>query len=412
MAAVTLNGELATSATIHVPHRGPWWADVAIDSDAEIEGSAELEVFGGEGGSTKLLGTAAPERSGTHSLVRMVRVVAGAGAWGDHVPARGYANDAGVKARNVIEDLASAIGETLAPAIAPATSRLGSHWTRRAGPAGESLSAAAGAPGWYVDFNGITQVGARPSAEADDEQIEILDYDPVTRMVTLSAESLDAIPIGATLSKDLDDPVTIHSIEFTVRDEAAIVYVWGGGASDATTQTTDALRAIVEHVRDERLLGTYRYRVSSMAGKRVDLQVVRKASGLPDLLRVSEWVTPGLWAKLQKGSEVLVQFIDGLRNAPVITGAVGADGDGHVPDAIEVAGGGQRVARQGDLVQSGGVGTVLTLVPLVPGTVSPSGGLLPSTPLLVSFSELTPTPETADPLFGAVSTGSPKVTSG
>jgi hypothetical protein len=67
----------------------------------------------------------------------------------------------------------------------------------------------------------------------------------------------------------------------------------------------------------------------------------------------------------------------------------------------------QRAARQGDLVQSGGVGCCVVLTPLVPG---PPGPLTPATPYLISFSSSpSDVGPLAKPLFGAISNGSPKV---
>jgi hypothetical protein len=75
-----------------------------------------------------------------------------------------------------------------------------------------------------------------------------------------------------------------------------------------------------------------RFRVVEMAGERVNLQVVAKALGLPDILPVS--ISPGmsgLKAKLTPGTIVLVQFVDGDPTQPVITHFAGADQQGFEP---------------------------------------------------------------------------------
>jgi hypothetical protein len=91
--------------------------------------------------------------------------------------------------------------------------------------------------------------------------------------------------------------------------------------------------------------------VSMAPDGRVNLQAVRKAAGLPDVLPVAQW--PGLagsHAELAQGAEVLVEFIEGDRTMPIVTRYVGKDGPGFVPVSVSLCGGESPVARVGDFV--------------------------------------------------------------
>lgn len=60
--------------------------------------------------------------------------------------------------------------------------------------------------------------------------------------------------------------------------------------------------------------------VESAKLTRVELQIVQKATGFPDMLMIEQWSgAAGASAELAPGSMVLVQFIDGDREQPIVT---------------------------------------------------------------------------------------------
>lgn len=97
-----------------------------------------------------------------------------------------------------------------------------------------------------------------------------------------------------------------------------------------------AFRALVrEALPNYAFHGLYRYRVVRMAGHRVDLQAVRKAPGLPNILPVP--VHPGaagLAAELSPGALVLVEFVEGDPGQPVVTHFSTKDDPGFLPVAL------------------------------------------------------------------------------
>lgn len=98
------------------------------------------------------------------------------------------------------------------------------------------------------------------------------------------------------------------------------------------------------------------YRVVSQAGDAVDLQIVRKASGLPDVARVYARPVAGHKATYTPGSLVLVVFVDGDPTRPFLAfgGVVGAPGT--IPASAELdANGTIRIGRNASEVVVGSV---------------------------------------------------------
>jgi hypothetical protein len=84
-----------------------------------------------------------------------------------------------------------------------------------------------------------------------------------------------------------------------------------------------------------RLLDTVR-----MSADRVELQIVNRALGLPDILPISQWPgAAGVWAQLQPGALVLVQFIDGDPSQPIVTHYEPKGGAGFRPVEMHLCAG-------------------------------------------------------------------------
>ncbi|WP_437606251.1 hypothetical protein WMF20_35365 [Sorangium sp. So ce834] len=82
-------------------------------------------------------------------------------------------------------------------------------------------------------------------------------------------------------------------------------------------------------------LGRYRYRVIAMQGERAVLQAVRKEPGLPDLPPIPIVAgMAGLFAELTPSAIVLVEFIEGDPNLPIITGFSRDGGETFVPVSL------------------------------------------------------------------------------
>lgn len=342
-----VNGQRLTELRLMVGLSGPWVAECDFEAEPDVSGRVRLEV-----GALALSGTVDQAANGVFGMRRKARIVGGAGGWARSVEPKAYHNDAGVKARLIAEDAARAVGETLGD-IVPRAERVGKDYVRQVGPASRALEDVLGGVPWWVDYEGVTHAGARPSEELSASAYEVLAYDPRERVATLAVDDPGAVRVGSILTKRIERPQAVRSLELRVTPDELRLRAYCGGLEGGYGQATDLLRAIIARVTDAKLFGAYRYRVVRMAGERVELQSVRNLVGLPDLLPISMWPgVAGVHAELAPGAEVLVQFLEGDRAQPIVTAFAGKDGAGFVPTQLMLGGaGGAPAARQGDAVE-------------------------------------------------------------
>lgn len=325
-----IGGHGIAAATVHIPGTGPWFAELDFEADPDVSGKVTLVL-----GELELVGTVDAAHDGTHGLQRRTRIVAGGGGWAKLLAAKHYHNDAGVRARTVAEDAAREAGETLGETFAPAAERVGNDYVRQSGPASRVLEDVIGAVPWWVDFDGATHAGSRAEAEADAGSYEVLEFSPAERRVELAVDDLRAIGIGSILSERLDAPQTVRELELDVRQGAVRIRAWTGGEAGARGRLHDLIRTVVARAIDGKLFGRWRYRVSKISGDRLELQAVRGAAGLPDLLPISMWPgVAGVHVEPAIGAEVLVEFIEGDRTMPIVTHFAGKDGVGWTPSKL------------------------------------------------------------------------------
>lgn len=365
----TINGEPTSLVEVHVAATGPWWADVdCVEApDLPATGLVSLRV-----GALTLAGAVDPDAAGTFGMQRRVRVIGGAGGWGRLLPAKAYHSDAGVSALLVAQDAAREAGETIVGFASP-SARVGVDYVRQAGPASRALEDVTGGAEWWVNYDGTTTVGTRPTAPAARGAYELVDYDPRHRVALLAVDDLSLVGIGSVLSDRFDVPATVRELVITVTPDSSRVRVWTG--ESRISRMAGIFRALVDRATDSRLHGLWRYRVVRMSGGeltdgRVELQAISRAAGLPDVLPVSCIPgVPGIWASLTPGSEVAVQFLEGDRTMPRVTHYDGKDRPGFLPGrlligaVVDAAG----AARAGDSVRV----EIPASTVLVPSAVAP-----------------------------------------
>lgn len=343
-AFATANGYELTKCELRVPWAGMWWADVWLADSVELSGVVTLRL-----GNLTAVGTVDPRYSGTFGASRAARIVAGAGAWGALLASRSYHSDGGVSASLVASDAARECGETMGD-CAPAVARLGSDWERESGPASQALELAAGGAAWWVGLDGVTRVGSRPTAEADPEKYSLLTFSPTSQSAVLSVDDPSDIGVGSIISDRLEAPATVREVSYTVDAAAFRVTCWLGGTGASEGRLRDAARGLVEALTRGKLWGLYAYRVVSMVSRRVNLQAVSRAVGLPDMVAVSQRPgIPGAWAELTPGVVVLVAFVAGSPAEPVIVGYSPNGDPAAVPVSLELCGT-RPAARVGDTI--------------------------------------------------------------
>jgi hypothetical protein len=339
---LTLGGIPFTKARISVPASGVWTADVDMAAEKDVPtGRVVLQI-----GDTAMQCTVDADATGDFQGLRRLRVYGGAAGWRKVATVRSYANDAGVKASVVAGDAAADAGETLSWT---STSRIAAHYTRNAVPYSQILDDVA--PGWHVDFDGVTRVDARANANPQPTDYDVIDYNARDRVVELVTSNISKILPGAVISNRLPTALTISAVEYVINPDGFRVFAFCRPAD--CTELADALVAIARHALAGKLYGAYRYRVVQTEGDRVTLQAVSKAPGLPDLTRVDMWPgVAGCHAQLTPGAHVMVEFEAGDRGLPFVSHFIGKGGDGFSPVRLDIGNTtGKAAVRLGDSVE-------------------------------------------------------------
>lgn len=354
MTTATLGEHPVTHARVHIPAWGVPWAEVGLLEEASLTGAVKLTIA-----DLEFVGTIMSGGPGPVGRSRF-RIGCGAGSWGKPLPAKAYANDAGVKAKLVLSDAAREAGEKLDAASVPATS-LGSAFARESAVAARVLEQCFPA-GWYVGTDGITRIGKRPSTPLTQTGIDVLSVDRACGTIELAAEAIARIVPGVVV-EGLEAVDVMHELEpGSLRST-----IWTAGIAP-TTRRLAALRRIIEQLDPlRRFRGIYEYRVLQQVKmpdrEWLDLQPVRVSIGMPNLNRVP--IRPGmagLRADVEPGTRVLVTFVDANPARPMVVAFQEPDGNGWLPirlqlnatEGIELGGeGALPAARQTDPVVAG-----------------------------------------------------------
>lgn len=348
-AAVTLNGHACAPGTrVQVGSWGAWWADLNLTEAVDLSGAAAIEFAGVSMSGTIVAGGTANGRAAYN-------VVGGRGGWGREIPRKAYNADNGVKVSKVVGDAASAAGETVEGVP---TTRLGPHFARPAAPASHTLHAVT-RESWRVDFDGVTRFGARAvtSYAGDGTRVKV---DPGFSFVDLAVDTVAGLLPGVTI----DGSAPASDVEYELGAERITVRVYAGRGTTPRARRLAAQRRIFDALFPElRYAGAYEYRVVSQSSERLNLQIVRTGTGLPDLARVP--VRPGmagLRATVTPGSLVLVTFIDRDPSRPAAFAHDAPDAPGWMPLTLELGGpGALGVALIGSVTSCpAGAGTVTT----------------------------------------------------
>ena len=420
---ITLNGTPVVRMELHVPNSGPCFADCKLNAQVLLRGKVQILW-----GTLALNGTIDTSFSGGFVEQSTYRVVAGAGGWSKLLGPRSWHSDANVKTRRVATDTANEVGETIGT-FNPASAQFTADFMRDSGSATSTLEACAGGVPWWVDFAGVTNVGPRPTSVPDPSTYHILNFDPSAKELSLGLEAAPydgegTIVIGSVITDDrFDAPVTVRELLIISEGNSLTCKAWCDDNTTGYSKLAKTFKSLVNRCSDDLIPYKVRYRVLSMSTDgRANLQSLSKGNW-PDAILVKQ--APGVagaHAEFTPGCIVTVEFLEGNRSMPVITGACewdpnGSQSSSFVPKMLAIGttklSDAIPAAREGDKVLSGGIGQkiqfsdaagvpVVLCYPTTPPTPA-------SPPYLVSFGIVPPTPVSAVPLYGAVAAGSKKV---
>lgn len=331
MSFATLGGNACTRGKVQIPKCWRGWLDVELVEPVALTG-AQTFALGKFSAQTTVISGGVAEGKARY------RAVFGRGGWGKRIDEKSYMNDAGIKVSNVLQDAASACGETLGTLP---TTRLGSHYARMAGSASDVLNELA-PRAWRVDLDGVTQFDAWPDAEYAGDGAR-LRTDLAAGVIELAVDEVANLLPG--VSVDGHGPAV--DVEYEFDDKRLVVRVYFGSQ---VSERLEALRLIVESLFPRmKYAGTFDFRVVDQTGERFDLQPVRASSGLDDLRNVPTRGHPGIKAQVTLGEIVAVTFADNDPSRPQIIAHDNPDSPAWRPTLIKCGDGGDFVALKGSL---------------------------------------------------------------
>lgn len=326
----TLGTIAIASGTVQLPAWGVGWADLELAEAETLSGAVTLSSGDRTWQCTVVSG-------GPYLNRARYRVAIGSGTWGQVLPEKSYANDAGVKTSKVIDDAARACGASIA---APPAERLGAHYVRVKAPASRALTKTIGND-WYVDDAGVTQFSARPAGTYDGDAT-LVRYDEAAAIAEYHTTSLAGFNPGVSFGG-----LTASDVEISLGTKATKVTVYG---QRQASRVSGALAALIEQLMpDLRYYGSYEFRVVSQDENRLNLQPTRAVFGLPELTRVPvRYGVPGWKSTVEQGSLAVVTFVNADPSRPAVVGFDDPSSPGWIPASTTVSVSGALTVNTGD----------------------------------------------------------------
>jgi hypothetical protein len=344
----TLNGNRATNLRVQIPKHGVGWVEATLDAPVALAGAVTVVLADLELACTVMSGGAANGRA-------RYRLAFGAGGWGMVIPAKSYADDAGVKRSKVLLDAAEACGETFVDSDATPV-RVGPSYVRESAPASRALNLLS--PGaWYVDEAGVTRLGARASAPITVNH-SFQEIDKANGSQVIAATSIASVLPGVVLD-EYEAVDVVHTVD---AEQGLRTTLWYTGITSSSVRL-ELWRELFEALDPRRRFrGTTEYRVVTLEGERLNLQPVLSSLGMPDLRRVvARPGVAGCKAEVALGARVGVSFMNSDPGRPYVSCFEDADGEGWRPDTIEIDATDTITIGDGaDVVEVGGEETILS----------------------------------------------------
>lgn len=311
-ADLEINDIACLSARISFPRIGRWVADLVVDTEEAITGSAR--VVSGDG-AFDLTGTV--QHGGVYAAYASIRVVGGAGGLDREITPVYYSS---APLRVPLTALLTEAGERLSPTSDSAIlNRFVPAWVRSRGLGGALLSSLmdVAQADWRVLDNGSVWVGidTYPTVIVDPGQTDTLHENPSEDHIVLTGTPIPPVRPGTTF-----EGRRVAYVEYHLGDNVpagAELDVWFERDNATTDRVRSALTALIRHeTRSTDYHALSLARVISQSGNRVDVQP--DSNHLPTLSGVPLFgFAPGIEATVAPGSRVLVAFSDGDPSKPV-----------------------------------------------------------------------------------------------
>ncbi len=411
-----LAGQPVLEATVTIPVRGTWTADVVLAKAVEqtsTDGLLTLTMA-----DVTLKGTVV--RGGDFQSSFRARMVGGYAKWRNTLGPKSYQNAAGLRLKPILTDLAREAGER----INITDDRvIGTAFVRKTGPATLTLDELY--PDWWVDAEGVTQIRPRPTSTVTAE-FQVMGKQAENGRLEIDCESPAQFLPGASFAGPTIPLTTANMVVYRLKPDSLMITVYVG--QDRLLQPL--LQLVKKLLPQLQYAGVNDYIVASMdaAGQTADLQPLARPD-LPVLQKVA-LRTLSTVVTLTQGTKVGVVFRNLDPTMPSIVD-YDAPGTGPFAETLWVKTTGElklgpepelQAARSGDQTASGGLGTNCAFALLPTGDPVPvPAPMMTNTPYFISFGNalavppVLPTFPAQAPLlpvgqmYGIISTGSPYV---
>lgn len=328
--SLTVNGLAVASMRWTAGWSGPWVAELELQHGDLVMPSGPVAIASTEG--IVLAGRVDSTHTGVFGEKRRARVVGGLG-WGHDVRAQHYHSDIGLALQVLATTTGAEVGEA-ATVLLPKI--VGTDFVRRAGPAGQIFTDAG--VDWWVGLDGVTRVGLRLPA-VPPTSLEILDWNPTAGTLSFTCGVL--VEPGTILVDTRFGRLVVRQVEAEVSAGSVTGTLWVAEAApdvgESLSELVDGLEAIALEATRAHYGRLYEYRVIAMAGDRVELNAVKRAAGMPDILPASVWGgISGYRATLTPASRVLVGFIGGDPSKPYVAAYEPPEANGWRPVLLEL----------------------------------------------------------------------------
>lgn len=213
----TLAGNQIVRGSVTIPMYGTWTADVWLADATVLEGTVSLVI-----GDLSLKSTIT--RGGPYTGQASYRLVGGAGGWRKTVMIeRPYQTPFGVKASNVLKDVAARVGEVVS---VTSDRTLGQFWTVERAPAARALQQIG--ISWWVREDGVTIVGPRATPTIT-SPFEVLRADLEKGRVEVATDNPAAWIPGAKFSSPTLKQQQISAVTHQISANKFRTEVWTVG---------------------------------------------------------------------------------------------------------------------------------------------------------------------------------------
>lgn len=219
-----LNKKQVIQADVWIPQSGIWYADVVLDSAADLSGNAELKV-----NDLTLKGTIIPYFSGDYVLQSSYKIVGGKYGWKNVLKSKDYHNDAGVKISEILNDAARECGETIVE-IDSSLTRLDSvDFIRRRQSGSRTIEQIIQRPlQWWVDYNGETHIGRRPTNVKVSSEFDVISYSAMNRYTVIATFNPGNFVPGSVLkSNSLENDFVIREMKIKLTSDKLRIHALG-----------------------------------------------------------------------------------------------------------------------------------------------------------------------------------------